>query len=137
MILGMNLKTIGVYLMVGIYVALTVLLFHGFVFEDFSSKPLTEGVLIALSVLSVLAAALLMRKSNVKNVLIFDVCILLIFLLSVVSMVFYVREENLDKGNKNYPASLALLGVGIFISGLILLDDVLNMGIGLGATVKA
>ena len=132
MILGMNLKTIGVYLMVGIYIALTVLLFHGFVFEDFSSKPLTEGVLIALSVLSVLAAALLMRKSNVKNVLIF-----LIFLLSVVSMVFYVREENLDKGNKNYPASLALLGVGIFISGLILLDDVLNMGIGLGATVKA
>lgn len=137
MILGMNLKTIGVYLMLGIYVALTVLLFHGFSFEDFTSKPLAEGVLITLSLLAFLAAALLMRKSTVKNIIMFDICVLLIFLLSVAVIVAYTRDHNVDVSKAGYPTSLALLGVGIFISGMILLDDVLNMGVGLGATVKA
>lgn len=131
-----DLKKTGYLLLFASFVGATVLIFLGKENVDTSLKPILEGLTLGLSIMSLVGLLFLFRRSTFKNALLFEIINIIICSLTVATLIIYVRDEKINKVDGENIGFLVLLGVAIFLTGLVLLDDVLNLGIGLGKKVE-
>lgn len=132
----MVLKKAIFVLMFSIFIGATVLIFLGKEKLDTSLKPLLEGFTIGLSVMSLVALMLLFRKNTFKNSLILEIINIIICSLSIITIVVYARDKHIDKYSGENIGFLTLLSTAIFLSVIILLDDVVNLSIGLNKKIS-
>jgi hypothetical protein len=131
----MELKKVSYVLLLALFIGAAVLVFLGK--ENFSTslKPLLEGLTVGLGVMCLVALILLFRKNTFKNALLFEIVNIVTCALAIVTLIIYVRDEQLDKTSGENIGFLVLICVAIFLTGLVLLDDVMNLGIGMGKKV--
>lgn len=123
-----NYKTFSYLLLFAIYVAANVLIFLGIETENDSIKPVMEGLTVSLGVMTLVALLLLFRTKTFKNAIIFEIVNIVLCSLAVSLVVFYTREEKINKTNAKNISYLVLISVSILISGMILFDDIFNFG---------
>lgn len=132
----LDLKKISYVLLLALYVGASILIFLGKENFDTSLKPILEGLTIGLAVMSLVALILLFRKNTFKNALLFEIVNIIVCTLSIIAIIIYVRDEKIDKSNGENIGFLILLALSSFLTGLVLLDDIMNLGIGLGNKTK-
>ena len=123
-----NYKTFSYLILFAIYIAANVLIFLGVETENDSIKPVMEGLTVSLGVMTLVALMLLFRTKTFKNAIIFEIVNIVLCSLAVALVIFYTREEKIDKLDAKNISYLALISASILISGMIIFDDIFNFG---------
>ncbi len=131
-----ELKKTSYILLLVLFVTATVLIFLGKTNTDNSLKTLLESVSTSLSFVCLLTLFLLTKKETFKNAFLFEVINIIIAIFSIIIIVTYIRDENLDKNNRENIAFIVLVSIATFINLIMLFDDVMKLGITKNPKVK-
>ena len=131
-----ELKKTSYILLLALFVTATVLIFLGKTNTDNSLKTLLESVSTSLSFVCLLTLFLLTKKETFKNAFLFEVINIIIAIFSIIIIVTYIRDENLDKNNRENTAFIILVSIATFINLIMLFDDVMKLGITKNPKVK-
>jgi len=112
------------------YIAAVVLI--GLQRENFdkSIKAVLEGLTAVTAFLTLLGVVLLFGRKNFKTNLLFLITNIIICGLSVGIIVIYARYEKNNTTDSKNIIFLTLIGLAVFLSGFILLNDILSSNLG-------